>query len=489
MDSKFALEANNCVIDKFGRIGARKGWTTTHANNATLGSSYIESIGECVGTDGTHTLICAGANKLFIKSGTTLTELTYGGGASTPVITSNNWQTATLNGVLLLFQEGYDTLLYDPSTSTTQYRRVSEHATYSGTLGKNHCGIAAYGRIWSARSTTDKITLQWSDTLTFQKWTAGTAGSLNLYGVWPQGGDEIIGIAAHNNQLLIFGLRQILIYTGAKDPSTMTLYDTIGNCGAIGRDTIQTTPDDIVFLSAGGVRSLARTIQEKSAPISTISRTVNNDIQDYIRNENSSTTIKSVYSPIDSFYLLTFITSSTTYCFDMRVPFADGSYRVTTWTGLLPRCYFYSTDRNLYLGLSGNVGLYSTYLDNASSYRMSWYGAWLDFGDPVKTSILKKISMTIVGVQNQTIIYKWGFDYMSSTRFVTTVIPVGSSISEYNISEYGISEFSSNIVVRSVGMNIGGAGKVIQMGMECQVSGNPISIQRVDIFTKDGAYK
>jgi hypothetical protein len=27
LESGFALQATNCVIDKFGRLGARKGWT------------------------------------------------------------------------------------------------------------------------------------------------------------------------------------------------------------------------------------------------------------------------------------------------------------------------------------------------------------------------------------------------------------------------------------------------------------------------------
>jgi hypothetical protein len=30
---------------------------------------------------------------------------------------------------------------------------------------------------------------------------------------------------------------------------------------------------------------------------------------------------------------------------------------------------------------------------------------------------------------------------------------------------------------------------VIQVGLECDVNGFQLSIQRVDIFTKDGAYK
>ena len=489
MDPKFALEANNCVIDKFGRVGSRKGWKPAHTTLAALGSANVDCIGELVAADGTHTIVAAGNNKLFKLSGSTLVELTYGGGGVAPTITASNWQTCCLNSCVMFFQEGYDPLIYDSTISTTQYRRVSEHASYAATAPKANCAISAYGRIWAARSDTDKNTVYWTDTLTYQKWSTGTAGSLNLYGVWPLGGDEIMGLAAHNNQLIIFGKRQILIYTGARDPSTMTLYDSIGNCGCVGRDTIQNTPTDLVFLSNGGVRSLARTIQEKSAPVSTVSRMVNDDIQNYILNESSGTTIKSVYSAIDSFYLLTFKTSVVTYCFDMRTPLQDGSSRVTTWSSILPKCYHYSIDGILYMGQAGYIGEYDTYYDNASNYRMTYYTSWIDFGDPIRTSILKKINMTLFGVLNQPIVYKWGFDYSTGTGSQSVVLTGGSSIAEYGIAEYGIAEYNRNLTIDSISMNASGTGKVIQIGMECQVAGFPISVQRVDIYTKDGAYK
>jgi len=488
MASQFALEAYNCVIDKFGRVGSRKGWTSV-ATGAALGSANIDTIGELIETNGTGTIICAGNNKLFKKSGSSLVEITYGGGGVAPTITASNWQTCVLNGAILFFQEGYDALLYDPSLSTTQYRRVSEHPTASGTVPKANCAIAAYGRIWAARTDTDKITVSWTDTLTYQKWTAGTAGSLNLYGVFPQGGDEIIGLAAHNNELIIFGKKQILIYTGAKDPSTMTLYDAIGNCGCVGRDTIQNTPTDIIFLSDGGVRALSRTIQEKSAPLSVVSRSVNDDVIQYLANEASSSTMKSVYSPADSFYLLEFITSGTTYCFDMRTPMQDGSYRATVWNGIAPRCFCYSKDRVLYIGKAGALGQYSGYSDNGSQYRMTYYTSWLDFGDPIRTSILKRINMTLFGTINQPIVYKWGFDYQSATKSQSNTITDTSRVAEYGIGEYGLAEFNRNLVIKSLSSPAAGIGKVIQVGMECQIVGYPISVQRIDVYTKDGAYK
>lgn len=488
MDSKFALEANNCVIDKFGRVGSRKGWVVSHSASTDLGSANVESIGELVATDGSVTVVAAGNNKLFKLSGSTLVELTYGGGGVAPTITASNWQTCCLNDGVLFFQEGYDPLIYDIGLSTTTYRRISEHPTYSGTAPKANCAISAYGRIWAARSDTDKATLKWTDTLTHQKWSGGTAGSLNLYGVWPQGGDEIMGLAAHNNSLIIFGKRQTLIYTGANDPSAMTLSDAIGNCGCVARDSIQNTPSDLLFLSGGGVRSLSRTIQEKSAPINTVSRTVNDDILGYIAEETTST-IKSVYSPTDSFYLLTFKTSFVTYCFDMRSMMPDGSSRVTTWTDIRPQCYHYSIDRVLYIGQPAYISTYSGYQDNGASYRMTYYTSWIDFGDPIRTSILKKINMTFFGMQNQALVYKWGFDYSSGTRSQSVTLGGTGDVAEYGIGEYGIGEYNGNLSISFVGTNAGGVGKVIQIGMECQVDGQPISIQRVDIYTKDGAYK
>lgn len=489
LDPKFALEANNCVIDKFGRIGSRKGWTPANDASVSLGSADVETIGELIDSTGARTIVAAGNGKLFKLVGTTLTELTYGGGGVAPVITASNWQTCVLNNCIMFWQEGYDPLIYDTALSTTTYRRVSEHPTYAGTAPQANTAISAYGRIWAANTATDKNTVYWTDTLTYQVWTGGSAGSLNLYGVWPQGGDEVVALAAHNNTLIIFGSKQILIYTGANDPATMVLSDAISNSGCVGRDAVQNTPDDLIFLSSGGLRSLKRTIQEKSAPMVTVSRTVNDDILSYINNESSGATIKLVYSPTDSYCLLTFIESMITYCFDTRIPMQDGSYRPTTWTGVVPKCYCYSIDRALYFGQAGHIALSDGYYDNGEDYRMSYYTTWVDFGDPVRTSILKKVSVTLLGAISQILTCKWGFDYVSQTRSEQLTVGGSQVVAEYNIAEYGIAEYSLGQITDSIQMNAGGSGKVVQAGVEADVSGTQISIQRFDMYTKDGAYK
>ena len=50
----FALRASNCVIDKYGRLGARKGWTMrTTSGSSALSGSPIRSIFEYLNADGT----------------------------------------------------------------------------------------------------------------------------------------------------------------------------------------------------------------------------------------------------------------------------------------------------------------------------------------------------------------------------------------------------------------------------------------------------
>ena len=465
MDDKFALDAQNCVIDKFGRIGSRKGFARANTANADLGSSDITCLGELVQNDGTVTTLAAGGAFLFKKTGSTLTTLTYGGPGVAPVITASNWQFVALNGIAIFFQRANTPLIYDPAVSTTTFRRLSEKVGYTGTVPLANCALSAYGRIWCADTTADKNTVSFSDVITPQIWTGGSSGTLNLLGVWPRGGDEVVGLAAHNGFLFIFGRKQTLIYSGALIPATMVLSDSLTGVGCIARDSIQNTGGDIVFLSDSGVRSVGRTVQEKSAPMGAWSRNVHNDIQAYITVENGDN-IKSVYNIDQAFYLLTFPTAQITYCFDTLTTLPDGSARVTTWPGVPSKSFVYIKARDLYMGKPGYIGLYSTYLDDASTYTMYFYTAWKDFGNQTQQSVLKKISTTLVGVVSQSVIFRWGFDYLpsqySETVNITSLAAVSQSVCQG-----------------------AGFGATVQIGFESVINGNQVSFQRIDVLARE----
>lgn len=483
LEDGFATVANNCVIDKFGRIGARKGWTPSHASNADLSTGAVKSIGELITKDGTSYILAAGNNKLFKLSGSTLSMLTYGGGGTAPTITDSNWQMAPLNGCMYFYQAGHDPLVFDPAVSTTQFRRVSEKTGYLGTVEQNNCVISAYGRTWSANNSTTKSTVQFSDLLAGHILSTGTAGSLDVSEIWPNGADEIVGLASHNGFLIIFGRRQILIYSNATDPNDLQLSDAITGVGCLARDSIVPTGTDVIFLSDNGVRSLMRTIQEKSAPVRDLSANVRDDLVVEAVLEDPDE-IKAVYSDKEGFYLLSFPARQLVYCFDMKIMLQNGSNRVTTWDSLVPTAFCYTRTKDLLMGKAGYIAKYDTYKDNTDTYRLRYYTNYFDFGSPTALKIMKKVGVTVVGGGGYPVVLKFGFDYSDilNSRQLTLS---NATIAEYNIAEYALAEYGGTIFDNKI-INIGGAGKVIQLGFETDVNTKPISIQKLDVYVKTG---
>jgi hypothetical protein len=483
LENGYATIALNCVIDKFGRIGARKGWLPKHSTNADLSTANVKAIGELISNDGTSYIIAAGNNCIFKLSGSTLTKLTYGGGGSAPTITADHWQLAPLNGVLYLYQEGHDPLVFDPAVSTTTFKRVSEKTGYLGTVQSSNCAISAYGRTWTAGTASDKNTIQFSDLLSGHVLSTGTSGTLNVSQIWPYGADEVTALAAHNHQLIIFGRRQILIYKGAEDPSTMSLYDTISGIGCCARDSVVSTGTDVYFLSDSGVRSLARTIQEKSAPMRDISANVRDDLV-YDLSLETLTEIKACYSDKNAFYLISFPASKTTYCFDTRSVLQNGAQRVTTWS-ITPRAMFSNRAKEVLLGFAGYIGYYTGNLDNAANYRFQYYTNHFDLGSPNQIKVLKKVGFTIVGGNSADVVIKYGFDYSNSYNSETITLGT-SNPAEYGIAEYGIAEYTTGIVFDNQKIHVGGAGNVLQLGLEAVISSFELSVQKLDVYCKSG---
>lgn len=483
--SGFALTATNCVIDQYGRVGARKGWTKVNSSSGNLGANAVGVIHELVQTDGTLTVLFAGNNKIFrLGASNAVTELTYGGGGTAPTISASNWQCASLSGITYFFQTGHDPLIYDPAVSTTTYRRVSEKTGYVSTVQQADICISAYGRLWTASTASNKSTVYFSDLLSGHIWSTGTAGSLNVNTVWPNGPDEITGLAAHNNFLFIFGKRQILVYQGANSPSTMSLYDTVGGIGCIARDSIQNTNTDVVFLSNSGVRSIARTIQEKSAPFNDLSKNIRTDLMDVALGE-VPTSIKAVYSEVNAFYLVSFQTSGRVFVFDTRAPLPDGSLRATEWDHIEPTSLLSKRDGTLLLGQIGYIGQYSGYLDDTATYRFAYYTNHADLGDPNVTSILKRISVVVIGGSNQFLTVKWGFDFSENYLSQNVQIPA-QGVYEYNIAEYNIAEYAGGVALQTLLTSASGSGKIVQTGYEADVNGYPLSIQKIEIQAKNG---
>jgi hypothetical protein len=484
LENGYATVATNCVIDKFGRIGARQGWAPAHTALAALTGYDVKCIGELIDNSGNSFILASGHNKLFKLVGSTLTELTYGGGGTAPTITDDNWQMAPLNGCMYIYQTGHSPLVFDPAVSTTTYKRISEKSGYLGTVQNNNCVISAYGRTWSANSSSVKNTVQFSDLLSGHILNTGTSGTLDVSQVWPNGADEIIALAAHNNFLIIFGRRQILIYANATDPNNLTLSDSITGVGCFARDSVSKTGSDIVFLSDTGVKSLMRTIQEKSAPMRELSLNVKDSLIGDLQYETASD-IKSVYSDKNAFYLLSLPTANVVYCFDMRSQLPNGAAKTTTWDNITPTAFFYTRNKELLLGKTSYIGKYQNYIDNTATYKLKYYTNYFDFGSPTSLKILKKVNLTFIGGNGANVVVKYGFDF--SPSYSSRIVELGGvSISEYGISEYNIAQYTAGVVYDNKKIDAGGSGNTLQIGIETDVDDFEISLQKLDCYVKAG---
>jgi len=205
---------------------------------------------------------------------------------------------------------------------------------------------------------------------------------------------------------------------------------------------------------------------------------------DYVKSE-TVTNIKSVYFDRDAFYLLSLPTTKFVYCFDMRSPLQDGASRVTLWTKIEPKSFLVTASKELYLGKPGYIGKYFGHSDNTDPYRFRYFTNYFDFDAPTQEKILKQIGMTVIGGTSQEIAIKWGFDY-NENFFAVTKRLSGNTSFEYNIAEYNIAEFNDGIVLDKFKSHVGGKGPIMQVGLEADINGNPLSLQRIDIYVKQG---
>lgn len=476
---EFALKAENAVIDQFGRIAARKGWDNV---NTTSGFNGEEPslLFEVVKSDGSTLLVSIGDKKIFTGT-TTLTQV-----YADATWTAQNWKAVNFNSHTYFFQRGHDPLLYDHAANVWQ--KMSSHASYSGTVPLGNEVLAAYGRLWVADTTTDKKTVTWSDTLIGHKWNGGISGSLNIEKVLTNGSDSITALAAFNGLLVIFCKKSIILYSGAEsDPTTsLKLVEVIDGVGCIARDTVQDVGSDMFFLSDTGVRSLGRTIQEKSAPLFDISKNVREDLIVDVLTNQTTDDIKSVFDELNGFYLLSLPTRLYTYCFDLKQRLSDGSCKTTTWT-IAPKSMLSTKGRKLYISRTGYIGEYGAlYSDNGTSFRFSYFTSHINADNAALLKILKKISILIIGGANTTMFLNWATDY-SGNYTISQILPVFKlPRSQYNVSEYNVAEFNSGTIITQLRQQISGSGRVFQIGIEANISEDVLSIQQIDAFFKAG---
>ena len=475
-DTSFAEIADNAIIDRQGRLASRKGNNVLTTNKTALGTDHIHNIHEFYDSAGNETIFSTGNNKI-LSGTTTLTDVTPG----SYTINANDWKIVNFNDKAYFFQRGFDPLVHDNSNGLRTFTVANGGAT-NATFKANEV-LAAFGRLFIAGNASNDTIIYWSDLLDGNAFTGGSSGNIDVAKAWPDGADKIVALAAHNDLLVVFGEHSIIVYSGADSPASMAIADTISGVGCIDRKTVVSIGTDLLFLSDDGLRSLGRTIQEKSLPISDLSRNVKQDLIAKLASKTSPAS--TVYSPENYFYLLCLPDSNLVYCFDLRGRLENGSFRVTKWPSVNFKSFARDRDGSIYIGTTDGIGKYDGFDDNNSSYIFRYSSPGLTFGDPSKIKILKKIRPTIIGGNNVDIVLSWTYDF--SVQANTSRFRVGSTNPAFfGVSEYTQAEFSLGDLISRKSLNCTGNGTVITVGLQTEVNGASISLQEMNVLALIG---
>tara|TARA_R100001163_G_C5065834_1_gene203908 strand:- start:1027 stop:2727 length:1701 start_codon:yes stop_codon:yes gene_type:complete len=537
LDTSFAKEADNCIIDQFGRIGARKGTVSSVLQTATFTGdnsttdfaypSHIASASDltvtvdgvattaftvsATGNTGNVQFTTAPAQDAVIRIATTNKNIDFifegtdkagnvsivasdtsglytadSGYTQQGSLAGGNWKAVNFNDKTYLFKRGQNPVAYDISAPS--------FTEITGTdVPKANEAIAAYGRLWAVDTNDDNHTIHWSDLLIGDAWdtqdTNSSAGTINLSTVFPNGHDEVVALAAHNDFLFILCKKCIIIYKGASDPTTMSLQDTVIGVGCTARDSVQNTGTDVIFLSDTGLRSMGRVVQEKSLPMRDISKNVRTDLLNDVIGH--ATNISSVYSAKEAFYLLFLPELNKTYCFDMRTALEDGSQRVTTWSGIKIKDGFVRRNQDIILATDKGLFKYTGFLDNGVPYNLRYFTNPMDFGSPSNLKFLRKFNLTVIGNASATTTLNWAYDY--SKNFDISVFqndveqsPVAEYTDSGTASEYIESEYGISVDIHQPTVNASGSGTVATVGIETLINDASYSIQQMDIHALTG---
>jgi len=477
LNEGFALVTENCVIDQYGRLGARKGYEyvtdkVTHADVELKGGFEFTDI------LGVSTLIGWNDTTFYTSSNDTLTAITDN---SSNTINEGDWVGVTLNDECFFYDKNYSPMQYVSGTNELVDLTDAPHGNIA---------ISAYGRVWVANTTTDSLTLYWSDLLDGTNFSTGSAGSIDLAAILVNGGDEIVALGTQAGRLIVFCKDNVVVFSDNDgdtilDPINMRLVEVISGVGCVARDSVQNVGNDVLFLAEDGLRSLGRLVQEKGQPLSDLSKNIRDELVREISLSPDRLKIKSVYSQREAFYLLLIPAFNEIYCFDVREFLQNGAARATNWeeqhqTDML------MVGEELYFTHTHGFAKYTGYLDDESSYDFKYYTNYLDFGDATQQKEVKRMAVTVISAKNQNLTLRVGYDYTRISWFEEATALSYTSLAEWGTDEYGIAEFGTGDTIETIRAPMGGSGNIIQAGFEAVINGYALSIQRVDLYVKQG---
>lgn len=434
----FVTQATNFRLDRQGLLASRKG--QSDQTGTAIGSSpNVESLFEYKDASGTTEVIVAWDGGI----GNSIDDPAGNDVSGSLTDTNGTWWFQNFNDKCLAFQSGQKLAVYSGSTFAT----VTESAGTAPSSGIAGCVL---GRVWQVDNS-DGANLKYSGLLNETDWGGAGAGSIDFSNIWTNGQDRITAVTGFNGSLVVFGVNHIVfIVDGSNsqlglDPANAYVVDVIGGTGCVDQQTVQLVGDsDILFLSQNGVQSLQRVVQEKSNPLTTLSKNVRTELTEAYRAATAGT-IRSCYNPDEGLYLLSF-PASKTYAFDIRWMYQDEQGEMVApvfeWD-LTPTALLSRENGTILMGGAGEVFSYAGSTDNGADISLTYESPWLDFGEEVgnRLKILKRIGAIIFASINANIVFKWGVDFKTTFDQYTKAFTTSASGSEWGVAEWGLDEF------------------------------------------------
>jgi len=512
LNPSYLTKAENVVIRESGRIAFRKGLKQKVTPSGTKIGSIVEhndnGTNKVFASHGTsiYTIDFTAPNAAFPSSGADVKHTVSG--------STSDWQFINFNNRLTCIHAGVVPQRYDGSQGSGSKWAAFDnaHRPSSVTSGefKPSCGMGFYGRMWVGGVAESKDVLYYSSLLDaddFRTTTengASNGGLIDLKTVW--GSDDIIAIHPFFGKLVVFGKNNIAIYNSPNVIGSMALDEVIQGVGCVSRDSIQAIGDDLVFISSTGLRSLARTTEKDKLPLLDLSLNIKDTL---IRNIGQSTNIKSIYVENEGIYILSFVDKNINYVFDFKHATPNGAPRITTWffdNDREPASLTYTTLYGLLVGqqdgsIAGYEGYYDTdlsYPSGSQTYTNSSYTSniattWINLGQSVAASLLKRLFMVLEGGSGATLGLKWYKDYSPSPSPTTSITlnPVttgtqalwGSATSLYGKSGvtykpvFGLQEYKTPLT---------GSAKNLKLSISIESNGYDTSLQDLTLLHKQG---
>lgn len=479
----YCTQSDNAIIDSSGRLAARDG-VTDITTTPISPAATIKTLHEYKQEDGDLIPIVAWdggiSNALADPEGSDIS------GAVTDA--DGTWRFQNFNNLVLGFQQGLTPIVYN---GTGTFATI---VPSSGTAPTGEVALCAFGRVWGMAA--DGQTIKYSATLDHLDWGGAGAGQIDMSNIWTQGTDIVSALAEFNGTLVVFGRKHIVFFGDGNlgvlgiSPTQLAVVDIISGTGCLTQYSLQPVGEaDLLFLAPEGIQSLSRVIQEKSNPITTLTKYIRDDLLVAVRLENVRG-IRSTYNPILAAYVLSMPVSNTTWVLDQRRRWTDDDgdelSTPTRWT-IGPTAMYTRQDGSLILSIEdGYVSQYSGANDRGTKFRFIYQSPWLDLGEQVGNylKILKRLGAIIFVTSETSIIFKWSVDFRTDFRSnVVTVL--GDASAEWAEGEFGEAEFGGSLALRIIKIPARHKGQYYRLGIEADVEGE-FALQQSEMFAKVG---